>query len=357
MIDSPGRTVAALSGGVDSSVAAALLVEQGHEVIGATLKLWSCEDPDERGACCNADAVTQARAVADLLDIPHYVIECEVPFSEAVLEPAWEDYRAGRTPNPCVLCNTRIKFGQLLDGARGLGATRVATGHYARVGDGPDGPTLLRGVDRHKDQSYFLCGLTPDQLAAACFPLGGMDKTAVRDIARRHAFPNADRSESQDACLATEEGSFADALGKRFGHLPSPGEIVDPQGTVLGHHDGVHRFTIGQRRGLGISIGRPAYVTRIDAASGRVTVSTDSTDLLCSRMTVRNMNWLASPPLTPTQSMAQIRYLSTPAAATVLAIEGNGMDVTFDEPVRAITPGQAAVAYVGDQVLGGGWID
>lgn len=356
MTDQP-RVVAALSGGVDSSVAAALMVERGHQVIGATLKLWSCEDPDERGACCNAEAVTQARAVADILGIPHYIIECEDPFAAAVLQPAWSDYRSGRTPNPCVLCNTRIKFGQLLDGALGLGSSQVATGHYARVEHGPDGLALLRGVDPGKDQSYFLCGLTPHQLEAASFPLGGMDKPAVRDIARRYGFPNADRSESQDACLATEQGSFADALGKRFGELPPPGDIVDGQGNVLGRHEGVHRFTIGQRRGLGIAVGRPAFVIQIDAPNARVTISTDSQDLFSSQMTASGMNWLAPPPRIPTDVLVQIRYRSDPVPATVHALDDGSVDVQFHRPVRAISPGQAAVIYQGEQVLGGGWID
>lgn len=350
-----GRAIVAMSGGVDSAVAAARLVEAGYEVVGATLRLWSCEDPSAESTCCNAEAVRSARETAARLGIPHELIECSSLFDERVLRPAWEEYARGRTPNPCIPCNRDLKLAPLLLRADEIGARWVATGHHARVERAPDGSTaLLRGHDRSKDQSYFLFSLTRQQLERTLFPVGDLDKADVWRIARDLDLRAADRAESQDACLAGGGEVFAEALCRRFDGVPRPGEFVSPDGEVLGRHDGIHQFTVGQRRGLGLSLGRPAYVVAIATGKNQVVVSIDPGDLMADGLRAGKACWLASP---PARALVQIRYRHQAVGASLERIGDDGIEVHFDRPQRAVTPGQAAVFYDDDRVLGGAWIE
>lgn len=352
-----GRIVVAMSGGVDSSVTAALLAERGFEVVGLTLRLWLCEEQTGSSkSCCGTDGVASARSAAAELGVPHYVVEGREPFEEQVLLPSWEEYARGRTPNPCVLCNERIKLGLLLQHADRLGASRLATGHYARVAEGP---ALLRGRDADKDQSYFLFSLEREQLARMVLPLGELTKEEVRREASRLGLPNAERPESQDACLGGGGEGFAEALRRRFGREGRAGDIVDPTGRVLGRHDGLHRFTVGQRRGLGVAMGRPAYVLAIDPERGDVIVGTDEVDLLSPGLLAGGVRWLVPPPEPGAilEGEVQIRYRHRAVPAAVEVLEDSRTSVRFAEPQRAVTPGQAAVFYREDRVLGGGWIE
>jgi tRNA-specific 2-thiouridylase len=357
---SEGRTgtlvVAAMSGGVDSSVAAALLLEAGYRVMGVTLRLRKCDN--EGGSCCGGDAVARARAVAGRLGIPHAVEECADEFRESVLRPAWKDYARGRTPSPCLLCNERIKFGYLLAWARGIGASAVGTGHYARILRDPRGnPVLFRGTDPRKDQSYFLAGLKPEQLDSILFPIGHLHKPLVREKARALGLPSAETRDSQDACLVGGPGRpFAEMLRERFGAPARPGRILDEEGRILGRHPGLHRYTVGQRRGL-LGSERRHWVRALREEDASVLVTTDERGLLSRRMTVEGLTWTGEDPLDkPLLCSVQIRYRHTAAAARVERIGPDSAQVLFEEPVRAITPGQAAVLYRGDRVLGRGWI-
>ena len=377
---SPERTLVALSGGVDSSVAAALLADAGHELIGVTLRFWSCEEAPAEGqrSCCGIDGTSAARAAAGALDIPHYVVDCRKVFDERVLRPAWEEYARGRTPSPCVLCNAEVKFGHLLGLARRrFGAARVATGHHARItrcGDGPlssrgpirQGPALLRGADPDKDQSYFLFALTAEQLDAACFPVGRMTKQQVRQEARRRGLPNAERVESQDACLVSADGAgFGETLRRRFGGPLRPGAIVNTEGLRLGDHQGVHNFTIGQRKGLGVALGRPAFVRSLDAARAEIVLTDRPGDLLSEGFTATGASWLRPPERAPGwdgegfEAEVQIRYRHAAAAAriTVQGADAERVVVRFATAQRAVTPGQAAVFYSKERVVGGAWIE
>jgi len=344
-----------MSGGVDSSVAAALLAEQGHEVLGLTLRLWYCDDPAGHGSCCDERALREARRVAERIGAEHRVMDLQDEFEAEILRPAWEEYARGRTPNPCIRCNERIKLGALLRLADEWGAQWVATGHHARIAATVEGPTLLRGQDRDKDQSYFLFQLTLDQLARLQFPIGGMTKAAVRDHARRLGLPNAERQDSQDACLAAGEDVFAEALRRRFDVPARTGPILNTAGQQLGRHEGIHRFTIGQRRGLGVALGRPGYVQALDRARDAVVVTTDPDALLSGSARVGQVRWLAGPHEGPAQ--VQIRYRHVAVPARLAGRRDGGVDVRFDQPQRAVTPGQAAVFYNGERVLGGGWIE
>ena len=350
-----GGAVVAMSGGVDSSVAAALAQEAGLDITGVTLRLWSCDDTSTESTCCNAEAVALARAVAADLGFAHEVLDVYERFDREVLEPCWRQYASGRTPNPCALCNPRIKFGSLVDRADALGAHHVATGHLARVLHTDRGSELRRGADPGKDQSYFLFGLEPEQLSRALFPVGELSKHEVRDHARRLGLPNAERAESQDACFGGGGEVFAEALRHRFAGEAIPGPVVDRQGQELGRHDGIHQFTVGQRRGLGVSLGRPAWVVAIRPADHAVVVSTDPGDLLAPGLLARACRWHG-----PTDerfvATVQVRYRHAAARATVIR-RGADAEVRFDAPQRAITPGQAAVFYDGDRVIGGGWIE
>ncbi|MEZ5316996.1 MAG: tRNA 2-thiouridine(34) synthase MnmA [Vicinamibacterales bacterium] len=352
------RVVVAMSGGVDSSVAAALLAEAGHEVIGLSMQLYDQRDaPGAFGSCCSLDDLQDARRVAHALGLPHYLVNFEREFRETVTRNFVSEYAAGRTPIPCVHCNADLKFSRLLTRAEGLGAAAVATGHYARVrrDEAAGRFRLLRGRDAAKDQSYFLFTLTQDQLAHAVFPVGELTKPEVRATAARLGLRVADKPDSHEICFVPD----GDAAGFVERHLPEPartGPIVDEAGREVGRHGGVHRLTVGQRRGLGLATGRPMYVLRLEPDQARVVVgpreSLGARDLVAT-----DVNWIAGPPPDgPRRCTARIRHRHVDAPATVVAEPPHTAVVRFDEAQVAITPGQAVVFYDGDEVLGGGWI-
>ncbi|HTY18905.1 MAG TPA: tRNA 2-thiouridine(34) synthase MnmA [Myxococcota bacterium] len=347
------RIVVAMSGGVDSSVAAALLVEQGFEVIGVTLRLAA-----SASRCCSLEDAEDARRVAEALGIRFYVADHADAFRREVIEPFADAYLAGRTPIPCVACNQRFKFGRLLERARALGAERVATGHYARIGRDPatGGRTLRRGADASKDQSYFLFDLDAARLARVRFPLGELDKEAVRARARALGLVTADKPESQEICFVPD-GDYARVVEQvRPGGLPGPGDVVDESGRRIGRHAGVHHFTVGQRRGLGIARGRRLYVQAIDAGRNQIRVA-PAEALAAAGAALTGVSWVAgAAPLEPCRARVRVRYRHAGAEATIEPQAGGGARVRFDAPVAAVTPGQAAVFYDGDVVLGGGWI-
>jgi tRNA-specific 2-thiouridylase len=347
-----------MSGGVDSSAAAALLVEQGYDVVGLTLKLWpqDCVNRAE-DKCCGPQAVTDARAVSHRLDIPYYLVDEATEFQQQVIQYFAEEYKAGRTPNPCVMCNERLKFGTLLTRARRLGAEYVATGHFARVEKSEDGTRhlLKRGRDPRKDQSYFLFSLKQEQLAHILFPLGSLTKNDTREIARECQLKTADKEESMEICFVPDKdyGAFLQQANLVQKH---EGDIVDLQGRVLGRHDGIEFYTIGQRKGLGLSSPRPLYVIELDAQNNRVVVGDDSA-LDRAEFRIERCNWIpwdAPPP--SLEVTAKIRYNHPGAAAMVFPQADGTATVKLREPQRAITPGQACVFYQDDLVLGGGWI-
>ncbi len=352
------RIVVAMSGGVDSSVAAALLVAEGHEVLGITLRVVPCaEDGSEapetvKGQrCCTAMDVDHARAAAAALGIPHYILNVKEEFQREVLQPFLDAYASGRTPVPCAPCNHAVKFGALLAHAEGLGAVAVATGHYARVDHAGGRVRLLRAVDPDRDQTYFLHGVGAAALARVRFPLGGMTKPAVRARARALGLPNADKPDSQEICFIPD-GDTGAFLERRLGVQPGP--IVDLAGREIGRHAGVHRFTIGQRRGLGLATGEALHVVAVDAATRTVTVGPEAA-LYVPGCTVDGGNWLAgTAPMG--RVLVKIRSRHAGAMATVQPGPGTAVTVRFDDPQRAVTPGQAAVFYDGDEVLGGGTI-
>lgn len=358
------RVIVAMSGGVDSSAAAALLVEQGYEVIGVMLRLWSEPARPTLGPrtiaattnrCCSLDAIQDARGVAGKLGIPFYVLNGEEVFEKDVVGPFIATYAAGRTPNPCLVCNRKIRFGYLLDYAtRTLGARYLATGHYARIRRDADGRyQLWRGADRGKDQSYVLSVLGQADLAQALFPVGEFTKPQVRALAAERSLPAASRAESQDLCFIAD-GDYRRFLAEYAPEAMRPGPIVDTKGRQLGLHTGLPAYTIGQRGGLGIAAAQPLYVLELDLAHNALVVGTRA-ELGRSSLHAGPVNWIAGErPPGPFEAEAQIRYRATPMPAAITPLTGGTADVRFDVPLRDITPGQAVVFYQGEMCLGGG---
>jgi len=353
---SPLTVLAAMSGGVDSAVAAALLAEQGHAVTGVTLKLWCYgTSPVSPRACCTLDAIDDARRVAQRMGFPHFVVEAEEVFRARVLQPFLDAYAQGRTPYPCALCNQHLKFGDLVDRMELIGAEALATGHYARVATMPDGsPGLFRAADRDKDQSYALAMIPYGVLARVRFPLGDLAKDAVRGQAARLGLTVWDKPESQDLCFVPD-GDYAGFMERNLGETrgTQPGPFVDRAGRVLGTHRGIIHYTVGQRRGLGIAAGEPLFVLAIDAEANTVVVGGRAA-LDAPGLVTGPANWLQpAPPPSGARAEVQIRSRHRPAAARLHPQEGGSVEVRFEMPQAAVTPGQACVFYDGDRVMGG----
>ncbi len=346
------KVVVGLSGGVDSSTAATILHNQGYEVIGLTLWLMK-----GKGQCCS-EGMIDAALICEQLGIPHHVVDIREVFQTNIVDYLVAGYSAGITPLPCSQCNRTVKFGPMLEYAREkLGCDRIATGHYARINynEATERYELLRAVDRNKDQTYFLYDLSQDLLAGTVFPLGEMQKSETRHIAAEHGLKTAEKPESQDLCLIEANGSMRAFLDKYL--APKKGDIVDIDGKVLGQHDGVHHYTIGQRKGLGIAAAEPLYVIALDAVNNKVIVG-DRTKATQPECTVHRVNWVSiAEPASPIRAEVQVRYRSTPVPVTVIPLENSRVRVVFDEPQFSITPGQAAVWYEGEKVLGGGIIE
>lgn len=349
----------AMSGGVDSSLAAALLVEQGHRVIGATMKTFCySENAGPSRTCCGLDGIMDARQVCQRLGVPHYVFDMEEAFTASVIEDFVSEYAAGRTPNPCVRCNSNTKIPDLLQKARMLGAEAIATGHYARIeGEGTPDARILRGRDRKKDQSYFLWGIPREVVPYLSFPVGDLAKPEVRDGARERELANADKPESQEICFVPND-DYTSFLAGRLGsdhQALTPGPIVNTAGEVVGEHGGYARYTVGQRRGLGGGTRIPLYVLGVRPATNEVVVGS-AEELLRDELTIGDLNWIAEPPAPGDRIDVQIRYRA-PATPAVVTEVGDGlMSFRLDAPQRAITPGQSGVVYSGEVLLGGGRI-
>jgi len=351
------RVVVAMSGGVDSATTAALLVEQGYEVVGITLQLYDHgQAVGKSRTCCAGQDIHDARRTADALGIPHYVLDYERRFYDEVIAPFADGYIAGQTPIPCVLCNQTVKFRDLLAAARDLNADALATGHYVRRADGADGAEMHRAADETRDQSYFLFRTTREQLAFLRFPLGGLSKDETRALARRFALPVASKPDSQDICFVPD-GDYARLVAKLRPGAAEPGEIVDLSGRVLGHHEGIIHYTIGQRRGIGLSSAEPLFVVRLEPTRKRVVVGPRAA-LGRDRVRLGEVNWLGAQDGPPAGARVRVKLRATaPAAdATLYPLPGGGVDVALDAPQQGIAPGQACVFYDGERVLGGGWI-
>ena len=364
----PETVAVAMSGGVDSSVVAGMLHREGTRVIGLTMQLWNQRRLPElapngpTGRCCSLDDVYDARHVAQHLGIPYYVVNFEDRFEQQVVKPFIDEYLSGRTPIPCTLCNNFIKFDQFLEMADGVGASRIATGHYARISrnDSTGRWEMRRSADRAKDQTYFLFGLTQAQLARTLFPLGGFEKSRVRELARELGIPTAAKPDSQEICFVPngDYAGFIDAYFREQGISSNDtrGELVTADGRVIGEHSGVHHFTIGQRRGIGISAAEPLYVIATEPATKRVVIGSNHA-LLRATMQVKDLNWISmAPPEAAVRAEIKIRNKHAAAPATIMPIDAANVEIRFDQPQRAVTPGQGAVFYSGDLVLGGGWI-
>jgi tRNA-specific 2-thiouridylase len=363
----------AMSGGVDSSVASAILKNQGHSIVGFTMQLWNQRrrlSPDgepQPSRCCSLDDVYDARLVATEMGFPFYVLNLEEEFERAVVRPFVEDYLSGRTPIPCVSCNTKLKFARLVKVAQEVGANQVATGHYARVeyNQTTQRYILKKGRDLSKDQSYFLFEMTQKQLAAAVFPLGDMTKAQVRELAREFGINTAEKPESQEICFVPD-GNYAgfvedyakSEMGLDAANSPAmaEGKITTTDGQIVGEHGGLHKFTIGQRKGIGIAAPDPLYVVKIDVPLNQLVVGRKD-ELLGKSFTANGVNWISiAPPTEPVRASVRIRYRAVEAPATITPLSGGEVRVDFDEGQAAITPGQAAVFYDDDAVVGGGWI-
>lgn len=354
-----GRTlIAAMSGGVDSSVAAAIYRDMGYRIIGVTLKMKNCDDSREKTkSCCGLDDNIQARLVAEKLGIVHRFVSVREDFSDKILRYAWNEYKSGRTPNPCVLCNHFLKFGSTLERfAQEVGAEGIITGHYAVINrDNPEKARLFKGSDTEKDQTYFLSALTQKQLNFCHMPLGGMTKKEVRQLAEKLDLPNAAKKESQDACFGYKGETFALTLSRFFNEKPGAGNLVTEDGTIVGRHEGIEFFTIGQRKGLGVAFGTPAYVVAIRPSKNEVVISTDHDKLLCRKFTAVDMNWLDFD-AESAECEVQTRYRQALQPAVVHR-NGDQAVVELKTPLAAVTPGQRLAIYRNNQLLGGGWID
>ncbi len=353
------RVIVAMSGGVDSSVTSALLVEKGYDVIGVTMR-FGFQDSDESGRpqCCSIESVEDARRVCAQLGIPFYAVNYENIFKKEIVDYFCKEYSSGRTPNPCIICNQKLKFGKLLELAHQLDADYVATGHYARLyyDQNLKRYILKKGIDLNKDQSYALFSLTQDQLRYIMFPIGEYTKPQVREIARQKSLKVSERPESQELCFISDDNYNRFLKDQMSGQL-KPGPIIDKSGKVIGQHQGIQFYTIGQRKGLGGNLGKAMYVTKIDPSSNTITIGSKN-DLLVKNLTASGANFISIPKLTnPIKAIAKIRYKDNGTPGTVYPLSDDKFEVIFDNPSMAVTPGQAVVLYDGDIVIGGGWID
>jgi tRNA-uridine 2-sulfurtransferase len=355
------RVVVAMSGGVDSSVTAALLREQGHDVIGVSMQVWdysrfTAGDGEKFGACCSLDDIHDARRVAEQIGIPFYVVNFEEEFQRFVIDDFIAEYFRGRTPNPCVRCNQLIKFDLLLRKAGDLAADFLATGHYVRsIRDDRGRFHLLRGVDEGKDQSYFLFTLTQEQLKATLFPLGGMTKQEVRSLASSYGLRVAEKGESQEICFIPDD-DYVRFLEESAGKARMSGNIVDSRGNLLGRHEGTYRYTVGQRKGLGVAHPHPLYVLGVDAVRREVIVG-GKEELAAEGLVAADVNWIVPPPGSPFDATCKVRYRQKQLPCRITPLPGDRVEVRFLKGEKAITPGQAVVFYDGEEVLGGGWIE